>query len=1188
MRQRDLTAPAVRTYRVHILILLVRGRTWEQSGAFTAPERGKGAGMPTRTINLKFILDRSDAGQSVRQDLWTTHASVNEGVAQFEKILLLCRGQGYLREDDETVSAEAAQREALSWARHVQKRNRRPGAGSDRDVLGALRQFYEALVRAAVLDEHGHPLKGDARQSRGFAGPMMDPASTGGTQCLDKVIEPLPGWVAKLRAEEAGWEAESAQWLQTPDAQRLLGATGRAPKWKKLVRQGEPWQQAFLEDQKRQRREARGSGRAIYTLKHEFGLLPMLSSPIAGRLTKIKAAVSRWDYMALRLAVAHLLSWEAWNHRAWGEYREREHRRNEARARLAGCGSAVERLREYERQRHAELKRVALADDSRPYRIMQRSIRRAWERVRARWLAPACRSESDRVKALNELQAKLSGSFGDPDLFRWLARDENVLVWCDGDPLPDLVALNVEEDRLSRKRQQARHTPADARLHPRWVQYENSAQSGNLPLYGLRLEGGRLAVEMPLLRKSGNQLEETRLGGQAALRLAPSGQLAEPRFAAEDKRQRLAFRSGGEQFSGVPRSSDLLFRRGHLENRQPGQLASGDTGDVWLKLVLHMETKAPSGWVDGHGRPSIHAALGPFETPRPAGRGRLGEATPGLRVLSVDLGVRTFAACSVFELRERRPQAGLAFPAAVDGELWAVHDRSFLLRLPGEAPDPETIASRRSADDELRALRGELNRLRDLLRLGAVDDSDRRKAGLEALRAGAGQGSRPAIVPRDLAGLDGRIADDAQAWQEALRAVHRVAERRVGELVSQWRSRTRPRPADGSDRRGRRAYAGGKSVWAVQHLTAVRRFLQSWTLHGRSYAQIRRLDREKGGIFAAGLLEHINSLKEDRIKTGVDMIVQAARGYVPADAVGWVQRFAPCRVVLLEDLSRYLFRTDRPRRENSQLMQWAHRQILDECKMQAELYGLVVWSVSAAFSSRYHARSGAPGLRVHRVTAADLERPRLREILEERAEQAGIVPGSIAPGVLLPDPAGEQFATLGSDGQLIVLHADLNAAQNLQRRFWARYGEAYRIPAVELSPQGNSGRLWYPANAGKRQRGALAALLGNSGYARFEPAESQDGWGLRPVSPSHWRRATGSTAGSDAGQENADEEDGDVAALDAPESPVRGSRTAMFRDPSGHVLPADRWYPAKEFWPRVERIVGRALAERARAAGAPF
>ncbi len=1132
--------------------------------------------MPTRTVNLKFILGRSSASQPLRQDIWTTHAAANEAVAEFEGVLLLCRADEYVRQDDQVVPAQKVRPQALSWARRVQQQNGFPAAGTDEQVLSALRGFYEMLVPAVALDDKGNPLQGDARQSRGIAGPMMSAASSGATACLEKVLDPPPAWVAEMQQEQEGWRERSQRWLASPEAKRLLSATGRAPKWKKLLPQSLPWQQAFVDHQQQLRRQAGGSGQIVRLLKEELGLLPMLAPPIARRLRGSRAAVSRWDYMALRLAVAHLLSWESWNHRVRGEYRRIQSRCEAARLQVAAHGLAVDRLRQYERQRHEQLKRVALADDERPYRIGARSIR-SWEQVRTRWLSPACRTEADRAQVLRELQGKLRGRFGDPDLFRWLAREASAPVWRDADPLPDLVRLNALEALLARRRQQARYTPPDARTHPRWAQYENAAQSGNLPFYRLCIEEGRPQVELVLLRGSGPALEEVR----STARLAPSGQFAGPAFTGTGKQQRIAWRCGYEDFAGSPRSSELLLRRRHMENRSPARLAEGEIGDVWLKLVLDLDSKAPPGWLDARGRLSASAALGPLQKERPARKGALGQLARRLRVLSVDLGLRSFAACSVFELAAGRPRQGMAYPAALDGDLWAVHERSFLLRLPGESPDAPTLAARRQADQELRALRREIACLRDLLRLGAVEDKDLREAGLEALRQSLGDEGQRTLALADLAGLDALTAADAQTWQEALGAIHRAAECRLGALIAEWRARTRPRPLDGPDRLARRRYAGGKSAWAIQYLTAVRRLLQSWSLHGRLYAQIRRLDREKAGVFAAGLLEHLNGLREDRIKTGVDLIVQAARGCLFQPPSGWTRRFQPCRLILLENLSRYLFRTDRPRRENSQLMRWAHRRILSECQMQAELYGIAVWRVSPGFSSRFHARTGAPGLRVRQVTAADLASPWFADILAERVQRAGLPAGALAPGALLPDEAGESFATLDGDGRLVVLNADLNAAQNLQRRFWLRFGEAYRVPVVATVPEGQGAPLWYPAADRKRQRGALAAILANNGYGRFESAADGDGWILRPTSASHWRAAVGQASAGEGQADDDTEVDAESPDLDAPPPLEPERRATMFRDPSGLLLPPDRWYPTREFWSRVEAKLCRALAAQA-------
>ena len=87
----------------------------------------------------------------------------------------------------------------------------------------------------------------------------------------------------------------------------------------------------------------------------------------------------------------------------------------------------------------------------------------------------------------------------------------------------------------------------------------------------------------------------------------------------------------------------------------------------------------------------------------------------------------------------------------------------------------------------------------------------------------------------------------------------------------------------------------------LEYLEDVRRLVMSWNLRGRTYGEINRQDKKTRGSVASRLLNHINKLKEDRVKAGADLIIQAARGYVPRkNSVGWVKRFEPCRVILFE------------------------------------------------------------------------------------------------------------------------------------------------------------------------------------------------------------------------------------------------------------------------------------------------
>ena len=279
-------------------------------------------------------------------------------------------------------------------------------------------------------------------------------------------------------------------------------------------------------------------------------------------------------------------------------------------------------------------------------------------------------------------------------------------------------------------------------------------------------------------------------------------------------------------------------------------------------------------------------------------------------------------------------------------------------------------------------------------------------------------------------------------WDQAINDCLKAYQRDFGPLVKAWRS--------GNRRRENERHMG-KSMWAIDYLTNTRRFLMSWSLLGRASGDIRRLDRDKQGVFAAGLLDHIDHMKADRLKTGSDLIVQAAKGYIRGKGGKWEHRFEPCQIVLFEDLSRYRMRTDRPRRENSQLMKWAHRGVPLEVGMQGELYGLHIVDTAAAFSSRYHARLNTPGVRSRVLNKADFEDDFLRDMLSKD----GIDLGDYQPGELVPWQGGEMFSCLDGEGALIRTHADINAAQNLQRRFWTRFAEPFRLPSILVREDGN-------------------------------------------------------------------------------------------------------------------------------------
>jgi IS605 OrfB family transposase len=389
--------------------------------------------------------------------------------------------------------------------------------------------------------------------------------------------------------------------------------------------------------------------------------------------------------------------------------------------------------------------------------------------------------------------------------------------------------------------------------------------------------------------------------------------------------------------------------------------------------------------------------------------------------------------------------------------------------------------------------------------------------------------------------------------------------------VSQWRKATRNRAAVYGKKQTGRDYMGGKSSWAIEYLTNVRKALQAWSLHGRRSGEIRRADRSRQGTFAAKLLNHINSLKDDRIKAGSDLIVQAARGFVRGVGGRWERRFEPVRFIFMEDLARYRFKVDRPRRENSQLMRWAHREIRKQVEMQAEIYGITVGDTGAGFTSRFYARDHTPGCRSQVLTKEDMQSPLFLQRLIDEGIASTIE--AFKPGMRIVRDGGPDFVTLDRDRKPIVIQADINAAQNLQRRFWTRHSDPYRLTAIKVNVQGND--AYYCDSTGKRLTGAFKKVYGSE-YICLVPAEDGNGFEVQPLRKSQWQQVVGKKATDDE-ESPSEDELGAAFQDDFVEVQREGGREVFFRDPSGKLLRSDRWYLSKEYWGRVKSQIVACL-----------
>jgi hypothetical protein len=1101
-----------------------------------------GTTMPVRSVKLKLIIPRGPAATSTRLALWTTHAEVNAATSYYERQLLVMRALPYEVPDPDAIGDKhqitlgEAEAQLLAVSREAQRRNRRRlglaelTPGTDTEILAAVRALYGHLVP----DETG---AASAQAANGYLSPLTDPESRGYGAAADKLDRARPNWLGMSDGDPTFLDAANA-WFASDASAAWRGDTGAPSAWLRAAAVGDAsWPRLFRRKLDDLTRAATEGAEGVIARLRSLNLLPFFDPYFPPRLATARA-VTPWDRLAFRLAVAHLLSWQAWVRRAAEQHAQRRQALDDYRSRAVTpeMEALLARVRAYEVTRTAALSQLGLGESV--YTFHPRQLR-GWQDLRDAWRKlPSPSSEQLREIAATQ-QTRRRGRFGDPQVFLWLADPEQHMLWVEED-VPTVAAnLNVMQALIDRSRETATMTLPDARLHPRAVQWAAEGDT-NIRPYRLRQTAtDGLMTDLSLLHRpsSDGKLHETRM----AFRLAPSAQFRTTEFGSQNGKARVTFSNGaGETFLATVGSSDLLFDRHHLSRRQTVAIGAGDIGPVWLKLALDIDTQRPSAWTQGHGRFTRHfsAALGkPTKLE--------GDIQPGVRVLAVDLGVRTFATCAVFELHAHPPPHGaFAFPVPIqDRQMWAVHERSFHLDLPDEQPGKAGLTWRRGQRAELQRIRRAFSTYRRITRLGSASVQDRLPV-LEELQAAiVADDSFPFMLDLHTA-LASRCEAPQPVWADSVATTLGRFRQHLGPIIRHWRRAGRVRQDFNHL---------GKSMWSIEYLTDLRRALQSWSLLGRASGEIRRLARAGRGTFAAGLLEHLNNIKEDRLKTGSDLIIRAALGYVRDGAGRWEQRYAPCNAVLFEDLTRYRMRTDRPRRENSQLMRWAHRAVPAEVGMQGALYEIAVTETAAAFSSRYHARTLTPGVRCKALTAADLGNIYLREDLA----QDGFDLGQCHPGDLVPWRGGDTFVCVRRGERLLQADADINAAQNLQRRYWTRHADAFRLPCVPVTLDG--ALVWRPRQMGKRLAGALGGMgvlrptghdSGSCRWERVTPRKLRDAGEVTPDT-------------TDAGLDEAADE---LMALAEDAEATTGKVEVFFRDPSGVLLPANLWFPAKPFW----------------------
>lgn len=1063
-------------------------------------------GVSVSARNIKVKIDAA-GNLDLRLALWKTHQVTNQGVKFYTEWLIKMRQRDIYRQSPEDtspqliISAEDLSREVMCHTRQLQRERHPRNVGSDAEILGVLRQLYELVIPSSVGKS------GSSKSlARKFLSPLTDPNSKGA---------------------------------------RGLSTAGSKPTWFKMRAEGNPqW-----EEKQRQWAASRNNDPAPLVLKQleDYGLLPLIplftdvGEDIFGPKQKGQF-VRIWDRSMFQQAIERLMSWESWNQRVGREWEEldqkhsafyTEHFAQDPDATLYRLAQSLEDVLRQEHQGFA-------TDAAEAFRI-RRSALKGFDRLLERWQKTL--GKNGQICALlddiSSVQSNLGDKFGSSLLYQKLAEEPWTRLWTvDPTFLPRYATFNDLTRRFQRAKRVANLTLSDEIKHPIWMRYDGPDANGNNYQIQLPQKGRPGSVTFQRIIWPGGDAGWHEKRGVTVL-LRPSRQIDRIRQADDSSVKKFPLVVEDQSSRSLIRASwggaKIEFDREGL----PRQLKKGVPDSVYLSLTVNLDTQKPTGL---------------FRIQQQTGRVWLqkdrfvkyrdgfldgGKNAEPVYVMSIDLGIRSAAAVSVFSVRPRGEitENLFGYPVASHPDMVAVHERSVLLTMPGEHRD-ERGRQYEQQRQELRKLRADIRGMNDLLR-SARADGMRRRSFL------AGLAERASLDPEFWGpvyrSLHAAAEESSTEWERFVMGSHRQIERLLSRRIQNLRSKN-------SDFRMR----GGVSLAHVQDLENIRGIMASWTNHPRVSSAVVRWQRGKQHTIKLG--RHILALKRDRVKKVANYLLMTAMGYIydPKRARGekWVARYPACQLMVFEDLSRYRFKTDRPRAENRQLMRWTHQQLIGATTAQAEPQGILVGTMYAGFSSRFDAVTLAPGVRGATVRQILLRRGmgRLRDI----AEEVGIDVDMLRPHHVLPTGDGEYLLSVvrqGNSYRLKQVHADINAAHNLQRRLWT-HDDVFRV-SCRVAKNSEQVMLIPPRSYIEKYGKGVFIKGQNDVYV--------------------WRE-NGKMRMTDVPEDDYMPEDETMVAL-------RSNSATLFRDPSGTIA-WGYWIEAKEFWGRVNTMVNKSVRDK--------
>lgn len=402
------------------------------------------------------------------------------------------------------------------------------------------------------------------------------------------------------------------------------------------------------------------------------------------------------------------------------------------------------------------------------------------------------------------------------------------------------------------------------------------------------------------------------------------------------------------------------------------------------------------------------------------------------------------------------------------------------------------------------------------------------------------------------------------------RAMPNVAERIMNVILPRKKGQWKWLPLEGKERIGggrmelleseasdepekKVLFQGGLSMSRITVLEQLRRVLQSMSRLLAEAGSGRSVSRIPVEDACPILLEKINRMREQRVnRIAHDIVAQALGVRLKEEKSpdkkdsriyhGEYEKIPgrrPVDFVVLENLSRYRTKSDRPREENSRLMQWSHRQIaLKITQMLEEVFGIPVLFAHAAYTSRFDCMTSAPGFRPQAMTQERLKKMADSEEKEEKKEEKKEaeeaekydhlwpilqkeLPKKLTLYMPHPSNGGEYFVS-SFQGKISVRQADINAAVNIAWRGLASHEALELLHRLRLEKKGSKSKLrrgnvrekaLRPSNGedgeidafeatsavyvaeGKEEKKTLARILLDSRGRAFYFAEPKEFWG---------------------------------------------------------------------------------------------